>query len=37
MEQIRKQDKTDLTTGNLFWKIPLFALPMAITTMQVVR
>ena len=32
MEQIRKQDKTDLTTGNLFWKIPLFALPMAITT-----
>lgn len=22
----------DLTTGNLFWKIPLFALPMAVTT-----
>ena len=22
----------DLTTGNLFWKIPLFALPMALTT-----
>ena len=22
----------DLTSGNLFWKIPLFALPMALTT-----
>ena len=22
----------DLTTGNLFWKVPLFALPMALTT-----
>ena len=22
----------DLTEGNLFWKIPLFALPMAFTT-----
>lgn len=38
MEETKKRRKLvrlaemDLTTGNLFWKIPLFALPMALTT-----
>ena len=39
MNIVNKKDKTkhalnemDLTSGNLFWKIPLFALPMAFTT-----
>ncbi|MDO5330589.1 MAG: MATE family efflux transporter [Bacillota bacterium] len=27
-----KTRESDLTTGNLFWKIPLFAAPLAITT-----
>lgn len=28
----KRSQEMDLTTGNLFWKIPLFALPMALTT-----
>lgn len=34
-QQLRKKSfrEMDLTTGKLFWKIPLFALPMALTTM----
>ena len=34
MENIKKSrlSEMDLTTGKLFWKIPLFGLPMAFTT-----